>query len=192
MFLLACSPAPTAESGYTQLYNGSTVGWTQAGPGGFTNENGTLGSYGGMGLFWYSAEQFGSYSLKLDWRLTGDDNSGIFIGFPPSSDPISAVNNGYEVQIDASDAPEKTSGAIYGFQSADIPARDSALEPAGEWNTFELRVDGEHLQVFLNNTKVNDFTNTDPARSLAGHIGIQNHGDDDHVSFRDIRIKPWP
>ncbi|MGP3969935.1 family 16 glycoside hydrolase, partial [Streptomyces sp. 6N223] len=35
-----------------------------------------------------------------------------------------------------------------------------------------------------------DFTNTDPDRSLTtGHIGIQNHGPDDTVSFRNIRIK---
>jgi len=38
--------------------------------------------------------------------------------------------------------------------------------------------------------KINDFTNTDPARSLEdGHIGIQNHGGEDQVSFRNIRIK---
>ncbi|ARX87658.1 glycosyl hydrolase [Streptomyces alboflavus] len=41
--------------------------------------------------------------------------------------------------------------------------------------------------------KINDFTNTDPARSLRdGHIGIQNHGADDQVAFRDIRIKELP
>jgi hypothetical protein len=51
-------------------------------------------------------------------------------------------------------------------------------------------VTGEHLEVFLNGTKVNDFTNADPARSLAGHVGIQNHGADDHVEFRDIRVEP--
>jgi hypothetical protein len=188
--LTACSPAP--QPGNTQLYNGSTAGWQQAGPGGFTNEGGILGSYDGMGLFWYQAEEFGSYELTLDWRLKGDGNSGIFLGFPASDDPISAVSNGYEVQIDASDAPEKTTGAIYGFQSADIPARDRALKPAGEWNTFQIRVNDEHLEVLLNGTKVNDFTNTDPARSLAGHIGIQNHSAEDHAEFRDIRIKPQP
>ncbi len=37
--------------------------------------------------------------------------------------------------------------------------------------------------------KINDFTNTDPARGLAGHVGIQNHGTGDEVSFRNIRIK---
>ncbi len=142
-----------------------------------------------MGLFWHSAKQFTNYSLKLDWRVAGDDNSGVFIGFPPSSDPNSAINNGYEVQIDPTDAADRTTGAVYGFKSADLAARDAALNPAGEWNTYELLVEGERLQVFLNGTKINDFTNTDPVRSLAGHIGIQNHGTGDDVSFRNIRIK---
>ncbi|MFI9006059.1 ThuA domain-containing protein [Actinosynnema sp. NPDC053489] len=180
-----------AETGYTPLFNGSgTTGWSQAGPGGFALADGTLTSQGGMGLFWYSAKEFRSYSLKLDWRLAGDDNSGVFIGFPPSGDPWSAVDNGYEIQIDPTDSVDKTTGAVYGFKSADIAARDAALNPPGEWNTYELLVEGERLQLFLNGVKINDFTNTDPARSLvSGHIGLQNHGDGDDASFRNIRIK---
>ncbi|SCL17093.1 Type 1 glutamine amidotransferase (GATase1) [Micromonospora nigra] len=178
-----------AETGYTALYNGSTTGWSQAGPGSFTNSDATLTSVGGLGMLWYSAKEFTNYSLKLDWKLAGDDNSGVFIGFPPSSDPWSAVNNGYEIQIDATDAADRTTGSVYTFKSADIPARDAALNPPGEWNTYELLVEGERLQVFLNGSKINDFTNTNPARSLAGHIGIQNHGNGDDASFRNIRIK---
>ena len=178
-----------AETGYTALYNGSTTGWSQAGPGSFTNSAATLTSVGGMGLFWYSARAFTNYSLKLDWRMAGDDNSGVFIGFPPSTDPWSAVNNGYEIQIDATDAADRTTGAVYTFKSADIAARDAALNPPGEWNTFELLVEGQRLRIYLNGVLVNDFTNTNPARNLDGHIGIQNHGDGDDVSFRNIRVR---
>ncbi|MEU9294207.1 ThuA domain-containing protein, partial [Streptomyces sp. NPDC048266] len=180
------------ETGYTSLFDGSsTAGWKQAGPGGFTLGDGTLTSHGGLGMLWYSGKEFtGDYSLKLDWRAAGDDNSGVFIGFPASDDPWSAVNNGYEIQIDATDAADRTTGAVYGFRSADIAARDAALNPPGEWNTYELRVTGERLEIFLNGRKINDFTNTDPARSLRqGHIGLQNHGDGDDVAFRDVRIK---
>ncbi|HEY8979982.1 MAG TPA: ThuA domain-containing protein [Streptomyces sp.] len=177
------------ETGYTALYNGSTTGWTQAGPGGFTNADATLASYGGMGMLWYSARQLTNYSLKLDWKMLGDDNSGVIVGFPPTSDPQTALDTGYEVQIDATDAPDRTTGSIYAVKAPDTAARDAALNPPGEWNTFELLVEGERLQVWLNGTKINDFTNTDPARSLAGHIGIQNHGTGDDVSFRNIRIK---
>ncbi|MFD5711473.1 ThuA domain-containing protein [Streptomyces pharetrae] len=180
------------ETGYTALFDGSsTTGWKQAGPGSFTLADGTLTSVGGLGMFWYSAKEFtGDYSLKLDWKMRGDDNSGVFVGFPASDDPWSAVDNGYEIQIDATDSADRTTGAVYGFQSADIAARDAALNPPGEWNTYELRVTGERLEIFLNGRKVNDFTNTDPARSLRqGHVGIQNHGDGDDVSFRNIRVK---
>ncbi|MFF8448390.1 ThuA domain-containing protein [Streptomyces leeuwenhoekii] len=180
------------ETGYTALFDGTgTTGWRQAGPGGFTLADGTLTSTGGLGMLWYAAREFtGDYSLKLDWKAQGDDNSGVFVGFPASDDPWSAVNNGYEIQIDATDAPDRTTGSVYGFRSADVAARDAALNPPGEWNTYEIRVTGERLEVFLNGRKINDFTNTDPARSLRqGHIGIQNHGDGDEVAFRDIRVK---
>ncbi|SDN23032.1 ThuA domain-containing protein [Streptomyces wuyuanensis] len=185
-----CKPA----TGYRDLFNGHTLeGWKQAGPGKFTVTGGELRTEGGMGMLWYQAKELKSYSLKLDWKLDGDDNSGVFVGFPASDDPWSAVNNGYEIQIDATDAPDRTTGAVYGFKSADLKARDRVLRPPGQWNSYEIKVQGERLQVFLNGAKINDFTNTDPARSLKdGHIGIQNHGADDQVSFRNIQLKELP
>ncbi|GAB1333133.1 ThuA domain-containing protein [Streptomyces sennicomposti] len=183
------------ETGYTSLFDGDSLdGWRQAGPGSFTlADDGTLTSSGGMGLLWYAGRSFRSYSLKLDWKMAGDDNSGVFVGFPPSDDPWSAVDHGYEIQIDATDVPEKTTGSVYGFRSADLKKRDRALNPPGEWNTYEIRVEGERLRIWLNGVKINDFTNTDPARSLTdGHIGIQNHGTGDEVSFRDVRIRELP
>ncbi|GAA1023349.1 hypothetical protein Aple_084290 [Acrocarpospora pleiomorpha] len=178
------------ETGYTTLYNGSTTGWSQSGPGSFSNTDATLSSVGGMGLLWYNTKQYTSYSLKADWRLTGDSNSGIFVGFPnPGGDPNVAVNQGYEVQIDATDAADRTTGSIYSFKSADIAARDAALNPPGEWNTYELLVEGQRLRVYLNGVLINDFTNTDPNRNLDGYIGLQNHGSADQASFRNVRIK---
>jgi type 1 glutamine amidotransferase len=185
------------ENGYTALYNGSgsgsTAGWTHSGPGGFTDTDATLSSVGGLGLLWYSARKFGSYSLKLDWKLQGDDNSGVYVGVPDSPDPVNtAIDKGYEIQIDATDSPDRTTGAVYGFRSADIAARDANLNPPGEWNTYEIVVDGprQNIQVYLNGVKINDFTGTDPDRDIStGYVGIQNHSDTDHVSFRNIRIK---
>lgn len=146
-----------------------------------------------MGLLTYQAKELGSYSLKLDWKMAGDDNSGVFVGFPESNDPWSAVNNGYEVQIDATDAPDRTTGSVYTFKAANIKARDQVLRPPGQWNSYEIKVQGERLQVFLNGVKINDFTNTDPVRSLKdGYIGLQNHGAADQVSFRNIQLKELP
>ncbi|GHJ41469.1 ThuA domain-containing protein [Streptomyces sp. TS71-3] len=186
-----CAP----NTGYRDLFNGQTLeGWQQAGPGQFTIQDGTLNSEGGMGLLWYHAKEFThGYSLKADWKMAGDDNSGVFVGFPASDDPGSAVDNGYEIQIDATDSPDRTTGSIYSFKAPDIEARDAALKPPGEWNSYEIRVQGEHLEVFLNGAKINDFTNEDPARSLTdGYVGLQNHSADDQVSFRNIQLKELP
>lgn len=185
------------ENGYRPLFDGTAASlteWRQAGPGGFAlSPDGTLTSSGGLGMLWYAGSAFGSYSLKLDWKVEGDDNSGVFVGFPASDDPWSAVDHGLEVQIDATDTPDRTTGAVYGFRSADLRKRDRALNPPGEWNTYEIRVEGERLRVRLNGVAINDYTNTDPARSLRdGHLGIQNHGAGDQVSFRNVRIKELP
>ncbi|MFJ6695086.1 ThuA domain-containing protein [Streptomyces sp. NPDC091272] len=185
-----CKP----QTGYRPLFNGKTLeGFKQAGPGKFDVVDGELRSDGGMGLLWYQAKEFKSYSLKLDWKMSGDDNSGVFVGFPASDDPWSAVNKGYEIQIDATDAPDRTTGSVYSFKSANVKERDRVLRPPGQWNSYEIRVQGERLQIFLNGAKVNDFTNTDPERSLKdGYFGLQNHGADDQVSFRDIQLKELP
>ncbi|WP_253776248.1 ThuA domain-containing protein [Goodfellowiella coeruleoviolacea] len=191
-----CRPAQP-ETGYQALFDGTAASldaWRQSGPGRFDlTTDCEIRSVGGMGLF-RTTQEFHAYSLKLDWRLAGDDNSGVFVGFPePGDDPWVAVNQGYEIQIDATDAADRTTGSIYGFQGADQAARDAALRPPGEWNTYEIVVSGQNIKVYLNDTLINDFTNTDPNRDLTqGFVGIQNHGDDDDVSFRNIRIKELP
>ncbi|MBZ6130476.1 ThuA domain-containing protein [Streptomyces olivaceus] len=185
-----CKPA----KGYRDIFNGQTLeGWKQAGPGTFNVKDGTLETEGGMGLLWYQAKELKSYSLKLDWKMQGDDNSGVFVGFPASEDPWSAVDKGYEIQIDATDEPDRTTGSVYTFKAANTKARDQVLRPPGQWNSYEIKVRGERLQVFLNGVKINDFTNKDPERSLTdGYIGLQNHGADDQVSFRNIQLKELP
>ncbi|WP_371785528.1 ThuA domain-containing protein [Streptosporangium subroseum] len=180
------------EAGYTPLFDGTQASldkWRQAGPGGFTLANGTISSFGGMGLLWYPLSTFSNYSLKLDWMMPGDDNGGLFIGFPdPAGDPWAPVSTGHEIQIDATDAdPSRTTGSVYSFQAPDSALRAANLNPPGTWNTYDVRVHGQHVEIYLNGVKVNDYTST---RNIAnGYIGVQNDGDAAHISYRNIRIK---
>lgn len=163
--------------------------WRMAGPGGFElQEDCSVRTVGGMGLLWFP-EQLTDYRLTVEWRSAGDGNSGVFVGFPdPGDDPWVAVEHGYEIQIDPTDAPDRTTGAVYGVRGADVVARDAALRPPGEWNTFEIVVDGDSLTVSLNGTVVNELAVSDP--DLAGHVGLQNHGADDEVDFRAVVLGP--
>jgi hypothetical protein len=191
-----CTPGEV-EDGYTAIFDGTLAslqdGWRMAGPGGFGRQDDcSIRGEGGMGLLWYTQEELGdAYSLKLDWKLVKDDNGGVFVGFPnPGDDPWVAVNQGYEIQIDATDAEDRTTGAVYTFQGADLEAVDQALNPVGQWNAYDIRVEGDRIRIYLNDVLVNDFTSTDPARDLSsGFIGIQNHGAGEAVSYRNIRVK---
>src|SRR5437870_11113360 len=67
-----------------------------------------LESVGGIGLLWYTPEEFGDFILRADWRSSSVfDNSGVFLRFPalgsnnPANDWRLAVDRGYEVQIEA-------------------------------------------------------------------------------------------
>lgn len=183
------------ERGYRALFDGTTAsldGWRLAGAGSFGRQaDCSIRSTGGMGLLWHTGQELGTYSLKLDWKLVKDDNGGIFVGFPnPGNDPWVAVNQGYEIQVDASDEPDRTTGSIYTFQGADPDAVERALKPVGSWNSYEIRVVGQNIKVLLNGVLVNDFDSTDPARDLAqGYVGLQNHGGGETIYYRDVRVK---
>lgn len=183
------------ERGYRALFDGSMAsldGWRLAGAGSFGRQaDCSIRSTGGMGLLWHTGQELGAYSLKLDWKLVKDDNGGIFVGFPnPGNDPWVAVNQGYEIQVDASDEPDRTTGSIYTFQGADPDAVEQALKPVGSWNSYEIRVEGQNIKVLLNGVLVNDFDSTDPARDLAtGYVGLQNHGGGETIYYRDVRVK---
>ncbi|GAA2383761.1 hypothetical protein Cme02nite_70040 [Catellatospora methionotrophica] len=180
------------ETGYTAIFDGTQASlnqWRMAGPGGFTLANETLTSFGGMGLLWFPVRTYSNYSLKLDWMMPGDDNGGVFIGFPdPLNDPWGPVNAGHEIQIDATDAdPSRTTGSVYSFQAPNTTARAAALNPPGQWNTYEIGLHGQRVEIWLNGVKINDYNST---RAIAtGYIGVQNDGAGADINYRNIRIK---
>ena len=134
-----------------------------------------------------------------------DDNSGIFVNFP---DPTQqgydntayvGVNFGFEVQIDElarpDNAPIHRTGAIYSFKGpTDGPL---VVHPVGEWNDYEITVDGADFTVALNGQIVNWFHFTgdpqSPRRGLPStpqeprFIGLQTHTG--QVLFRRLQWK---
>jgi hypothetical protein len=176
--------------GYEWLFDGSVssfADWAYAGDGGFDLlPDGTLrsrvGPDGGFGTFWYTPEQFGDFSLRLQFRddAPGDlrGNSGVQVRFPALWEPVDgcpttfngnetgnlswiAVNCGHEVQINdspetGSNDPRKT-GSIYGF--ADLTLAEAMPTPKGVWNDLEVRVVGQHYTVIRNGVVINEFEN---------------------------------
>ncbi|MFC0006335.1 OmpL47-type beta-barrel domain-containing protein [Micromonospora siamensis] len=212
---------PDVKNGYQPLLDTSAASfarWEHVGAGGFTrNTDGSVSSRAvpGMGMLWFPATAYGDFSLKLQWRddAPGDGraNSGVFVRFPdPRHDPREsrpewvAVKYGHELQIhDRTDGDAYKTGSVYGFDRVDLAG--ARVTPKGTWNDYEIRVVGQHYQIYRNGELINDYANTpdavfsppradDPGgagrQSATGHVGLQNHGAGDLVSFRNVRIAP--
>ncbi len=190
-----------AEGDAKQLFNGKDKeGWAMTGPGEFKVENGELVTYGGMGMLWYTKEKFGNCEIKVVFKMTKEnDNSGVFIRIPNEpKNPMQAVNEGIEVQIDNKDDDAHRTGCLYSFAKA-----KAIVSPkADEWATMLITLDGDHTIVKVNGEVVTDYKEGDKVlekkkpyepnrgpRPQSGYIGLQNHGGEAHVHFKEVSVR---
>ena len=172
-----------------------------AGPGELRLENDELVTYGGMGMLWYTKEKFGDCRIRVTFKPTSaQDNSGVFIRIPEAPrDPWSAVNRGYEVQIENHGDEWHRTGCLYSISKAKkiVKAR------VNEWNTMLITLEGKRTRVSVNGVLVTDFSEGDPVppktedyepdrgiRPNSGYIGLQNHDEKGHVHFREVSVAP--
>jgi hypothetical protein len=192
---------------WRQLFNGKDLtGWKHVGPGSMSVENGLIRGHGGMGLLYWTGEKFGDCTIRVVFKMRDtNSNSGIFIRIPIEPfEEWMPVNYGYEVQID--NKPELSDEDDYHYTgmlySLTKPLAKTG-KPGPEWNTMEITLDGPRTIVYLNGTKVTDFKEGDPVpprkfdfepyrgtRPEYGYIGLQNHGENDVVFFKEVAVKP--
>ena len=201
------SSPPPENKDWIQLFNGKDLtGWKQVGSGGHSVENGLITSHGGMGLLYWTKQKFGNCNIKVVYKMQKfNSNSGVFIRIPiEPKEEWMPVFYGYEVQID--NHPETSNeddyhitGTLYSLTK---PLAKPG-KPGPEWNTMEITIDGPHTLVYVNGEKVTDYTEGDPVpdrkfdfepfhgiRPNEGYFGLQNHGDNDIVYFKEVAFKP--
>jgi hypothetical protein len=205
--LVACTTRVVAQSDeWQQLFNGKDLtGWKHVGPGGDLVEDGLIRTYGGMGLLYWTGGKLGNCVIRVLYKMRDfNDNSGVFIRIPiEPREEWMPVHYGYEVQIDnhpeTSDEDEyHVTGTLYSLTK---PSAKPG-KPGPEWNLMEITLDGPRTVVILNGVKVTDYREGDPVpekkfdfepqrgpRPLEGYIGLQNHGDEDVVFFKEVAIK---
>jgi hypothetical protein len=191
------------ELGYTDLAEGwnGTTGKHLAPHGAGTWElrkDGVLANSGEAGG-WIGTKtaDWADFSVKLDFRLPRDANSGLFIRSPAEGNP---TYDGIEVQLVDDDTtrwqlrPEQHSGALYG---AIAPSR-RATRPAGTWESLEVTAKGSRVEVRMNGLLVVDADLAEAVKKISeasalrdrprkGHLGLQSSPTG--AEFRSLRAR---
>lgn len=150
---------------------------------------------------------FANYELKVDWRVEPGANSGIIYGVSEADPNRYPWETGPEMQVlDNAEHPDgrnplTSAGSDYALYA---PDRD-VTRPVGFYNEARIIVRGDHVEHWLNGTKLLEYTwGGDEWQRLVknskfggmprygtvrdGHIVLQDHGD--RVWFRNVKIRP--
>jgi len=135
-------------------------------------------------------EKYDDFEIEFDYKVQKRGNSGFYFNVGDKSSPVA---KGIEVQIYDSHGKGKdkkltdhdSGGIIPG-----LPPKKNAAKPAGEWNRFHIRCEGDKLTVKLNGVVVNEVDLNHPKlknRPDSGYIGFQDHALP--LALRKIKIR---
>lgn len=191
---------PTPDQQWVDLFNGKDLsGWTSQGDleawGVVEGELVTLKP--GEGWWIRTDKMYRDFELMLDFWMPEGGNSGVGIRGSSNGDP---AFTGFEVQILDTFGQEPQNHSCGSVYTA-ITASEMAVNPAGQWNTYHIRVVGDTVDVTLNGIDVINNESLDErgyfrspenplplnARATTGYISLQDHGHP--FRYRNIKIK---
>jgi hypothetical protein len=192
------SSAPALGSA-VPIFNGRDLtGWVQVLDSKWVVENGALVARQDPkgrreGESWLLTEKdYTDFVLTLKFRLTPGGNSGVFLRDPlPRAERLAAADggpkpweSGLEVQICADDEEWSTGGIVF------VQKAPKGLEHPGEWNEIKAKVQGDHVQTWVNGKPAAEGTQTKTKR---GAIGFQRHGTpkfaDKVIEIKDVYVQ---
>ena len=201
VFIRQIVTAQEKTQGFVALFNGMDMsGWT-GNINGYYAKDGMIvcdPKRGGGGNL-YTADEYGNFVFRFEFKLTPGANNGLGIRTPKGVD---AAYHGMELQILDNTAqkyrnlrPYQYHGSIYGV----VPAKRGYLKPVGDWNDQEVTANGKQITVKLNGTTIVDADISEanvPKEVMDRHPGLKNEkgyisfcGHGDYLEFRNIRIK---
>jgi hypothetical protein len=178
--VFALSPHSSAqEAEWTSLLaSGNLDNWDRTGDANWRMADGIAEADMGFGHL-VSRESYDDFVLRAEFWVDEPANSGIFIRCTDPSEP--SPRSCYEVNI-FDQRPDPT----YGTGGIPNHAQVAGIPPTGgQWNTYEIMAQGDHIVVILNGRRTVDII--DDAYS-SGPVTLQYGAG--VVRFRRVDIRP--
>ena len=181
VFALALVATPLSAAPFQTLFDGRSLeGWTAAGDANWAVHDGAISADKGAISFLVPQQRFRDFELRVEFWVSEDANSGIFIRCVDQA-PRMELDNAYEVNIfDARPDPTYGTGAIVGL--APISPMPKA---GGHWNLYRIRARGDRFTVWLNGRKT--VNRARDGRFREGHVALQYGAG--IVKFRKVEIR---
>jgi hypothetical protein len=184
-----------AEAGFAPLFDGQTLaGWSvQAGPpSAFRVVDGAIVVDQGSNFpTWLRSDrQYENFDFRCELFLRGWTNSGLYLHAPEHGrNTWVGMKINIFHQADPQPRPE-SAGSIFPL----IAPRAVTVKNQGEWNSLRVLMDWPRLQVWMNDTPVQDLdVETVPElrhRLRRGYLGFESLSYP--IRFRNIRIRELP
>jgi len=160
--------------------SGSFAGWRQLGDANWQIDNGEFVATSGSGHL-VTRQNFADFHLSAEFYVdSGTANSGVF--FHITNPDAVADTTAYEANI-YDERPDQ-SGRTGGLVNFAAPA--AVINAAGQWNSYDIRVQGDHIVIRLNGVTTVDVHES--AHPDAGPVSLQ-YGSGE-VRFRNVHIEP--
>jgi Domain of Unknown Function (DUF1080) len=151
-----------------------------------------------------TTEEFENFELAFDWKISAEGNSGVMYRVTEEFEQPYYSGPEYQLIDDKGYPGELHDGQRTGDNYDMHIAENKVLKPVGEWNTTKILVTGNHVEHWLNGTKVvayelgsADWSKRKQASKWKdatgyglekkGHIVLQDHGNE--AWFRNVMIK---
>ena len=147
--------------------------------------------FDGKGKSLCTAKDYGDIELYVDWKILEGGDSGLYLRGCPQ---VQIWDTEFEAYF--RHGAENGSGSMWNNKNNARFPLVKADNPVGQWNTFYVRMVGEHVTIKLNDQLIVDNVVLENywERGLPiyprGQIELQNHGNT--LYFRNLYVRELP
>lgn len=201
LVISSCQKTPVGE--WQSMFDGETLnGWktSKENPESFVVEEGTIKCSGERSHLFYEGN-FKNFEFEAEVKTLPKANSGIYIHTEYQNTEY--PSQGYEIQINNSHRgpstkhPERRlTGSIFNVRNVYYP-----MVKDHEWFKIRIKVIENFVEVFINDVKVNEYTEPEnPWRWKGGEetkldegcIALQSHDVESTTFYKNLKIRALP